>query len=472
MNQTNAGQSAAAIWRVLFVLAILGVGAAAVWGWNNLTPERHAPHHAVSSDPEPSSPPSQRTGLAVETVLPRGGSERVATQPGSVLAYQTVQIHAKASGFLKTQKVDIGDKVKQGDVLAIVDVPELTQSVAKAKAVLEQAKAKVEQMKAREKSAEAEHEAALAAIAQSEANAKSASAMLRYRTRQHGRLKELFDSRSIDERLVDESKQQLEAASETERSATASIATSKAQAAAKDAKIAETKSDILEAVAGVEVAQAEHERLKVQFDFATIAAPFDGVVTARYIFPGDYVRAANESSSQPLFVVQRTDRMRVVVQVADRDVPYVDVGDSAVVELDALPGRSFSAKISRLSETEDPQTRMMNVEIDVPNPNGRIRQGMYGRVRMILETTSDQLSIPSTCLVGRSQNGKASAFAVRDNKAKLVPLKVGEDDGVRVAVMEGLAPTDQVIIRPPSNLTDGLPVVLQTKDAPKSGGSR
>jgi HlyD family secretion protein len=220
------------------------------------------------------------------------------------------------------------------------------------------------------------------------------------------------------------------------------------------------------------VARAEHERLKVQFEFATIAAPFDGVVTARYIFPGDYVRAANESSSQPLFTLQRIDQMRVIVQVADRDVPYVDVGDAAVVELDALPGRSFSAKVSRLSQTEDPQTRMMNVEIDVPNPSGRIHQGMYGRVRLILDKASDQLSIPSTCLVGRSQKGTASAFVVREGKAKLVSIKVGDDDGVRVAVVEGLASTDQVVIRPPSNLTDGLAVVPQSNDASKATGSR
>ncbi|MBX9681241.1 MAG: efflux RND transporter periplasmic adaptor subunit [Gemmataceae bacterium] len=472
MRETDVGRSGLLLWQVLLVLAILGVGVATVWGWKNFTPERPGPERFVSTDADGSSQSSKPTGIPVQTVRPGGGAERVATQPGSVLAYQTVQIYAKASGFLKTQNVDIGDKVKQGDVLAIVDVPELTQSVAKAKAVFDQFKAKVEQMKARAKSAEAEHQAARASIAQAEANAKSSSAMLRYRSRQYDRLKELFDSRSIDERLVDESKQQLEAASEAERSATASVATSKAQAAAKEAKIAEAKSDILEADAGVEVARAEHERLKVQFDFATIAVPFDGVVTARYIFPGDYVRAANESSSQPLFTVQRVDRMRVIVQVADRDVPYVDVGDQAVVELDALPGQSFPAKISRLSQTEDPLTRMMNVEIDVPNPSGRIRQGMYGRVRLVLDKASDQLSIPSTCLVGRSQNGKASAFVVRDGKAKLVSIKVGDDDGVRVAVTEGLASSDQVIIRPPSNLTEGLAVVPQSEDAPKSSGGR
>jgi multidrug efflux pump subunit AcrA (membrane-fusion protein) len=215
MKGTDVSQSSVLLWRALVVLAIVGVGGATVWGWKNFTPERPASHQPIVAEQEAPSTSSKLTRLPVQTVHPGGGSERVATQPGSVLAYQTVQIHAKASGFLKTQKVDIGDKVKQGDVLAIVDVPELTQSVAKAKAVLDQAKAKVEQMKARVKSAEAEHQAALASIAQAEANAKSSSAMLRYRTRQYGRLKELFDSRSIDERLVDESKQQLEAASET-----------------------------------------------------------------------------------------------------------------------------------------------------------------------------------------------------------------------------------------------------------------
>ncbi|MFO0866197.1 MAG: efflux RND transporter periplasmic adaptor subunit [Gemmataceae bacterium] len=332
-------------------------------------------------------PPSSKPSI------PTGKTERVVTQPGSVHAYQVVHVYAKASGFLKTQNVDIGSKVKKGDVLAIVDIPELTQSLAKARAVLAQAEARVEQMKSRDKSAIAEHEAALAGIAQAEANEKSASAMLRYRNRQHTRLKELFDSRSIDERLVDESKQQFEAAAEAERAATANIATSKAQAAAKQAKILEAHADVLEAKAGVEVARAEAQRLQVQVDFATIAAPFDGVVTARNMFPGDYVRAANESGGQALFVLQRVDRMRVDCEIPDRDVPYADVGDPALVELDALPTRSFPAKVSRLAESEDPQTRLMSLEIDVANPDGIIRQGMFGRVRIVLDPQASVLSI-------------------------------------------------------------------------------
>jgi HlyD family secretion protein len=405
----------------------------------------------------------------VQTVHPTlGKTERVVTQPGSVHAYQVVQIYAKASGFLKTQNVDIGSKVKRGEVLAIVDVPELAQSVVKAKAVLAQADARVEQMKAREKSAHAEHDAALAAIAQAEANEKSAGAMLRYRTRQHARLKELFESRSIDERLVDESKQQLEAAGEAERAATANISTSKAQAAAKQAKVLEARSDILEAKAGVEVAKAEAQRLQVQYDFATIAAPFDGVVTSRTMFPGDYVRAANESGGQPLFVIQRVDRMRVVVQIPDRDVPFADVGDPAVVELDALPARSFPAKVSRLAESEDPQTRLMSLEIDVPNPEGVIRQGMFGRVRIVLDPQATVLSIPSACLVGRSQGGKASAYVIRDGKAKLVSLRVGGDDGVRVSVLEGISASDQVVVRPPGELVEGTELISQPIDTPNS----
>src|SRR5262249_10882108 len=136
----------------------------------------------------------------------------------------------------------------------------------------------------------------------------------------------------------------------------------------------------------VQVAQADLEQQQVIVKFATVKAPCDGVVTQRTLFPGDYVRAADAgSAAQPLLVVQCVDRFRVVVQVPDRDVPYTHPGDPAEVEVDALPGESYTAKVSRIAQSEDPHTRLMHVEIDLPNKDGRIAAGMYGRVKITLE---------------------------------------------------------------------------------------
>ena len=100
----------------------------------------------------------------------------------------------------------------------------------------------------------------------------------------------------------------------------------------------------------------------------------------------------------PLLTVQRTDLMRVVVQVPDRDVPLTTPGKEALIRIDALPGRQLTAKVSHVADREDPQTRLMHVEIDLPNPDGAIRDGMYGEVTIILDRDKDGLSVPSSCI--------------------------------------------------------------------------
>jgi RND family efflux transporter MFP subunit len=364
------------------------------------------------------------------------------------------------SGYLKVQNVDIGDRVKRGQVLATVDVPELEKQVQRDVSALEQARARVQQMEARVATARADLEAARAAVVQAEAGYKSAGAARRFREQQLKRMQSLFKLESIDERLVDEKTEQRDAALEAERAAYAAILTSKAQEAAAAAKIRQADADVLEARAEVKVAQSELDKAQVRVHFATLVAPFDGVVTQRSLFPGDFVRAATEGGAHvPLLTVQRTDRMRVVVQVPDHDVPYTDKGDPAVVEIDALPGQKFQAQVSRVAQSEDPDTRLMHVEIDLPNPTGKIRNGMYGKVTIILEK-SEMLSVPSSCLVGRgAEDGRASVFVVRDGLARLTPVQIGADNGLEVSVSTGLKVEDEVILRPGRGIRDGMPVV-------------
>jgi RND family efflux transporter MFP subunit len=269
-------------------------------------------------------------------------------------------------------------------------------------------------------------------------------------------MKDLFATKSIEEKLVDESKERYEAAVETQLSAEAAIVTTKSKVVASEAKIDSAQADIAEAEAEVRLTQAELRRVEVQVSFATITAPFDGVVVARNLFVGDFVRSANEGGThEPLFTVHRTDKMRVIVQIPDRDVPYADVGDTAIVEIDALPEKKLLAKIARLAQTEDPQTRLMHVELDLPNPTGKIVHGMYGKVTIVLDKAIDQLSIPSSCLVGRVQDGIGSVFIIRDHHARLVQVRLGIDNGVRVAVLSGLKAEDEVIQQPGADLAEG-----------------
>ena len=119
-------------------------------------------------------------------------------------------------------------------------------------------------------------------------------------------------------------------------------------------------------------------RAKANLDYAKIVAPFDGVVTHRTFHPGALIRSATEGGQQPLLTVKRTDLMRVVVLVPDGDVVLTKVGDTAVVSVDALGGRSFTGTLARIARAEDAE-RMMRVEIDLPNPDNVLCDGMYGK---------------------------------------------------------------------------------------------
>jgi RND family efflux transporter MFP subunit len=315
-------------------------------------------------------------------------------------------------------------------------------------------------MQARVLTAEAEKKASEAAVVQADATAKSTAAALRFRQQQLKRMKDLFALQSIEERLVDEKTEQRDAALEGHHAAEAATLTSRAQVMAAQAKIEQAKADVKEALADVQVAQAQLEKAQVLVIYSTITAPFDGIVTQRSLFVGDFVRAATESGNRtPLLTVQRTDLFRVVVQVPDRDVPFCDPGDQAIVQIDALPGQQFPGKVARIASSEDPDTRLMRVEIDLPSPKDQIRSGMYGRVTIILDKAADQFSIPSSCLVGRSQDGKAHIYVVKDGHARLTAIEVGQDNGLRVAVLRGLQLTDQVIESPGSDVADKTPVI-------------
>ena len=259
---------------------------------------------------------------------------------------------------------------------------------------------------------------------------------------------------------MDEHQDDRDAAVAAEGEARAELAKANAFVAAADAKVLSAQADVADAKADVKVAQAELENARVMVRFATITSPYTGVITYRRLFPGDYVKAATDSGgSRPLLTVERTDKMRVVYQMADRDVPYCNVGDRAVVEIDALPGPPLEAKVSRMASSEDTGSLLMHVEIDLANPTRKIAQGMFGHITVFLDQGADLLSVPSTCLTGKDEHGKGSVLLVRNGKAVLTSVVTGTDNGVRIAIPKGLKVDDEVVLHPTDDLVDGTAVV-------------
>jgi HlyD family secretion protein len=414
-----------------------------------------------------SAPPAARSleaegGAApvpVTTIRPHiSHPNRFTTQPGSVIPDRSARLFAKVSGYLKEQSVDIGDRVRAGDVLAVIDVPELVEEVKRATATLAQAKARVAQTQARVATARALRDAASAAVATSRANLRSAEASLLFKQKVYRRIRELAAEKAVEQRLVDEREEDFLAAQAARDAATAAIDNAQADAAAAEAKLSESQADVVEAEATVEVYQAALERARVFVDFAQIRSPYDGVITERTFFPGDFIRAADGAAQFPLLAIEKTDRVRVVVQVPDRDAPFTKPGDQATFEVGTLPGIRFEGQVSRMSDAQDAETRTMRVEIDLANEAGLLRDGMYGNATIHLSSASPRLKLPASCLVEKPANGKSAVYVVHEGQARRKTVYVAQADENEVDVLSGIDANDRVVKEHSQPLADGVAV--------------
>ena len=448
------------LWKYIWVgliLAVLGGGGYAAWTHRESLSGAPTPAR-VAAAAEPAPPAAAAT--SVEVARPRaGGIERVCVQPGTVEPFEMADLYAKASGFLAEQGVDIGSRVKAGDVLAKLSVPEYEKQVARDQARVANARAKVRQAEAAVESAEAEARAADAATNLAKVTVRAKASYRQYREKQLARLKGLLADRAIDARLVDEQEDFYQSAFEGENAAKEQVTAAEERVAAAKAKVAQATADLDEAKSNVGVAEADLAKSEVLLGYTVVKSPYSGVVTRRSFHPGDFIKAADQGGTTPLLTVERTDKMRVIVQVPDRDVAYVDAGDPATLEIDALPGRAFHGAVSRFAEAEDPASRLMRTEVDIPNPDGKLRRGMYGRATLVLQAGSPgAVRLPSAAVVNRRDGGAAVVRVVRDGKVHLQPVTIGTDNGTETEVLSGLAQTDVAVVRAAGPVVEGTQV--------------
>lgn len=392
-----------------------------------------------------------------------GGTPRRSSLPCSAHWHERADLYAKVSGYLAEMNVDIGSRVKQGEVLARIDAPELDRDVDLATANLAHAEAAAKQAAARRKTAAAEQRAAEAACATAETEVEKRVAEVSLRDKEHRRFAELALGNSVQQALVDEKAFQLESARAARRAAETGVLAAREQATAAGARVELADADLEVARSNVQIAEAGLAKAKLLASFAEIISPYDGVVTARRFHRGEFVRAADRGSETPLVSVGRTELIRVVVQIPDREVPFAHPGDPVTVEFDSLSGRTFTGTLARVAQSEDPTTRTMRAEVDLPNhDNGPIIDQMYGRMQIELEPAAQSAMLPSTCLVGDLNGGTGRVFIVRNGTARLQSVKVGAHDGVRFEVLEGLASSDDVVVSPPPGLSDGSAVEVDS----------
>jgi HlyD family secretion protein len=442
------GKSRRGLFAIVTLLVLAGVGLA----WWAIDRNRTTSATVAAT----STPPS--LGMRVEVVVPRrGGLGRIVEQPGVVHSFNRAELYAKVSGYLVRQRVDIGDRVKKGDVLAEIDIPELFKSDDQARAALGQAKAKVKQAEARILTAQADRESAASQVQEAEADIAKFRADRVYRKKELDRISALARRQAVEQELVDEQQKQYDAAIAAERSGEAAVVTSRAQVSASDARIAQAQADVDLAKADVDAAAADLAKADVLLDYTKIISPYDGVITQRFFHDGAFIRSATEGGTTPVLAVAQNDLMRVVILVPDRDVPFVKRGDPARIRVDALQGRTFEGKVARFANAEDEQ-KLMRTEVDLPNPDDVLRDGMYGTATLALVPPSKNLSVPSSSLIEQDGQGRGAVYVVRDGKVRRVPVQVGMDNGRDVEILEGLSDDDQVVVRYNGSIAEGLAV--------------
>jgi RND family efflux transporter MFP subunit len=400
----------------------------------------------------------------VEVVRPaRATIRRAAMEPGQIEAYEVTPIHAKVAGYVQTWNADIGARVKKGQVLALLSVPELEAEAEQKAAMVEEAEAKLAQARAAEEVALANLEGAQAKQAEVKAGTKRADSDLARWQAEYRRVEQLHNERALTGSLLDETLSKLHSAESSREEVHAQVKTAEAAVRQAQAMLDKARSDVAAAAASIKVARSDVRRVQALLGYTTIVAPYDGVVTQRNVDRGDLTEVGTRG--EPLFVVARDDLVRIVVGVPEMYAPEVQAGDRVLVRLQALPGRDFEGKVARTSWTLDAKNRTLRTEIDVPNPEGTLRPGLYAYATVIVEEHADALSVPTTALV--RQDSKTYCVAIRDGRAIRKPVALGLDDGTRAEILEGLQGDEAIVKAYAASLQDDQPVAAIEPEAPK-----
>jgi multidrug resistance efflux pump len=309
----------------ILVLALVGGGVAFFW---------HHDSHKVSASTNEGEGEPVHVAIHVKTVKPHYDKtfSMIEKRPADVLAYYRDDLACRVPGVISMIRTDKGDTVKQGEPLIKVDVPELEASVKEQKAALDLARSQVKQKEAALTSAQAELGVVEAKINATGAKLRSDKAYLTFREKQAQRFQSLLASRSIEARLVDEQEDRREAAFEAVNAAVEAVNAAKAQKISAEDRIKQADADLEESRRKVEVVQAEVDHAQAMLDFATIKAPFDGVIVDRdrHANVGAVVQKADSGTLKPLLTIQRSDIVTVVMRVPDNFAPYITPETEAI----------------------------------------------------------------------------------------------------------------------------------------------
>ena len=363
---------------------------------------------------------SETAPLVNVTAAERSSGKSELVLPGSIQAITEAPVLARATGYIKTRLVDIGDRVREGQLLAEIDAPELDQQVRQAKASVDQANASLEQANAN--------------LVQGKTNEQL------YKTTAD-RWSALVLKGAVSRQDNDTYQAQY----------TAQLAT--VQALEKAVNVAKSN---------VGAVEANLDRLTDMLGYVRVRAPFAGVITQRNVDVGALV---NEGSTL-LYRIAQTDKLRIYVNVPQADSTAVHVGQPAKLSISDLPSKVFSGTVTRTANSLDPSSRTLQAEVQVANTAVLLMPGMYAQVDFTTPRAEPPLLIKGDALVVRS-NGPQVAIVEPDKTVHFQLVTLGRDYGDRIEVLSGLQAGDRLVVNPGDNIQEHAKVNPVLLAAPK-----
>jgi RND family efflux transporter MFP subunit len=364
-----------------------------------------------SSDDEKVASAAPPAAVALVSRAPLNNTLKVA---GEFLPFQEVELHAKVAGYIKHIGVDIGDRIKAGEVLATLDIPELTAQVQGADAGVRQTQEQIDRAKSEVLRAQADYDAVHSAAQ---------------------RLQQASDARPglIAQQELDD-------------------ALSKDRAGA--AQVESAKSALLATQEQLGVSKADRQHYSSLANYSRITAPFTGVVTWRYADTGSLIQAGTSNAgSAPVVKVAEVDVLRLRLPVPESLAGFIKIGDPATIHVSAI-GKTFSGTVTRNTDSLDPSTRTMQVEIDVPNKDGELDPGMYADVTLNIQRARDALVVPIQA-VDRSGNQAFVMLVDGTNRVEKRSVQIGVSTANRIEILSGVNQGEKVIVANLASFTPG-----------------
>jgi membrane fusion protein, multidrug efflux system len=317
-----------------------------------------------------------------------GPAMRKVNLPGTLMGLTESPIYAQTTGYVAHWNKDIGDTVKEGDLLATIDTPEVDRQLSQAEANRDQVESRL---------------------------GLAATSAKRWQT--------LRSHDAVSQQELDE----------------------------KDSALSQAQADLA-------AANADVQRLQELERFKRIVAPFSGVITRRNIDIGTLVDAGSEEPGKALFSLAKVDVLRTYIYVPEMYSERISDGQKVNVTLQELPGRTFTGTVARTSQAIDTTTRSMQIEVDLPNPDGLLKPGAYADVELDLPSNGAPV-IPANTLLFRAE-GLSVAAVDGQGVVHIQPVKVGEDYGTTLQIAQGVAATDRLVLNPPDSIENGQHVTV------------